>query len=345
LPAIGVEAKVRRAKEEWVVMQPALGDVSCELRDVETANLTEGWREVLARTYTFGFAVRAVPASGESFSASTSRWQLGSLALVHTVHDRGDGRRGPTEIAASDPDLLGLLYMRHGTIGMDFEGKPLVLRPGELVMWDTARPGGFTTSGRVDNQTLVVPRERLAMAAPGYEAMFGRPFRADQPAARLMGSFLGSLMPVVSSLDAAARSAVADAALDIARAVVGTRDDPQPRQQTAARLMAVRLYIDANLGNPRLSPATIAKANAISIRTLHRLFESTDDSVGAVIRERRLSRCRADLLRGTDESVTAIAFRWGFRNMSFFSRLFRERYGVSARELQMAARAAARSQM
>jgi AraC family transcriptional regulator, positive regulator of tynA and feaB len=328
-----------------MAMQPALGDVSCDLRDVETPNLTEAWLEVLARTYTFGFAVRAAPASGETFSARTSRWQLGSLALVHTVHDRGDGRRGPAEIAASEPDLVGLLYMRRGTIGLDFEGKPVVLRPGELVMWDTARRGGFTTSGRVDNQTLVVPRERLAIAAPGYEAMFGRPFRSDHAAARLMGSFLGFLMPVVSSLDVAARDAVADAALDIARAVVGSRDDPQPRQQTASRLMAVRLYIDANLSNPSLSPATIAKANAISLRTLHRLFESTDDSVGAVIRERRLGRCRADLLRGTDESVTAIAFRWGFRNMSSFSRLFRERYGVSARELQMVARAAARSQM
>ena len=75
------------------------------------------------------------------------------------------------------------------------------------------------------------------------------------------------------------------------------------------------------------------------------MFESTDDSVGAVIRERRLSRCRADLLLGTTDSVTGIAFRWGFRNMSFFSRLFRERYGVSARELQTAARAAKRPQM
>ena len=334
-----------RTKEEWKAMQPALGDVSCDLRDVETASLTEGWREVLARTYTFGFAVRAVPASGERFSASTSRWQIGSLALVRTVHDRGDGRRGPAEIAASEPDLVGLLYMRHGTIGLDFEGKPVMLRPGELVMWDTARRGGFTTFGRVDNQTLVVPRERLAIAAPGYEAMVGRPFRRDHPAATLMGSFLGSLMPVVGSLDVAARDAVADAALDIARAVIGTHEDPQPRQQPAARLMAVRLYIDANLSNPALSPATIAKANAISLRSLHRLFESTDHSVGAVIRERRLSRCHADLLRGTDESVTAIAYRWGFRNMSFFSRLFRERYGVSARELQTAARAAARPQM
>jgi transcriptional regulator GlxA family with amidase domain len=174
--------------------------------------------------------------------------------------------------------------------------------------------------------------------------MFGRPFRFGHPAARLMGTFLGSLMPIVSSLDVAARDAVADAALDIARAIVATREDPQPRQQTGARLVAVLLYIDANLSNPRLSPATIANANAISLRTLHRLFESTDDSVSAVIRERRLTRCHADLLRSPHESVTAIAYRWGFRNISFFSRLFRERYGVSARELQMAARAPARPQ-
>ena len=131
-----------------MAMQPALGDVCCDLRDVETANLTEGWREVLARTYTFGFAVRAVPASGEAFSASTSRWQLGSLALVQTVHDRGDGHGGPAQIAASEPDLIGLLYMRRGTIGMHFEGEPVVLRAGELVMWDTARRGGFTTPER-----------------------------------------------------------------------------------------------------------------------------------------------------------------------------------------------------
>jgi hypothetical protein len=90
-----------------MAMQRALGDVSCDLRDVETANLTEGWREVLARTYTVGFAVRAVPASGETFCARTSRWQLGNLALVHTVHDRGAGHRGRSEIAAGEPELVG----------------------------------------------------------------------------------------------------------------------------------------------------------------------------------------------------------------------------------------------
>jgi transcriptional regulator GlxA family with amidase domain len=80
------------------------------------------------------------------------------------------------------------------------------------------------------------------------------------------------------------------------------------------------------------------------LRTAPRLFETTDDSVSALIRERRLSRCHTELLRGTDESVTAIAYRWGFRNLSFFSRQFHEQYGVPARELQRAARAAAHPQ-
>ena len=52
-----------------------------------------------------------------------------------------------------------------------------------------------------------------------------------------------------------------------------------------------------------------------------------------------------DLLSGTGEPVTAIAYRWGFRNMSFFSRLFHQQYGVAARDLQTAARARARPQM
>ena len=130
-----------------MTMQPRAGDLSCDLRDVDTDNLTEGWLEVLARTYTFGFSVRAAPVSGEPFSASTSRWQLGSVALVRTTHDRGDGRRGSAEIAANDPDLVGFLYIRRGTIGLDFEGYPVALRTGELVMWDSARRGGFTTSG------------------------------------------------------------------------------------------------------------------------------------------------------------------------------------------------------
>jgi AraC family transcriptional regulator, positive regulator of tynA and feaB len=320
-----------------VTTRAACGDVSCDLRDVEAANITEAWREVLARTYGVEFDTRPALGSGETFAARASRWRLGTLALVRTTHGPGAGRRGPAEIRGDGHDVVGMLYMRTGTIGLEFEGRNATLHAGELVIWDGARRGGFVASGPVDNQTLVIPRERLRTVAPQYEKWVGRPFAVDHPAARLMGSFLESLSPVVGGLDSAAREAVADASVDLARAIIAP--PAKPLMQSRALLTSVRLYIDEHLADPDLSPATIAKANAISLRTLHRLFEGADASVAAVIRDGRLSRCHAELLLGTDESVTAIAFRWGFRNMSFFSRLFRERYGVCAREVQMGARA------
>ena len=319
----------------------ASGDLSCDLREVDTLDLTEAWRELLERTYLIPFDVRPSPRPGDTFDARTWRYQLGELTLVRTLHGAGLGRRGPDEIAASDDDVLGILVLRRGKIGLDFSGRSATLSAGELVMWDGSRCGGFATSGTVDNHTLVVPRERLRGAVPNYDAMIGVPLPAGHPAARLMANFMASVLPVLGDLDAGSREAVADAAVELARAVIApscARDELQP---TAALTTIVRRYIDEHLTDPTLSPTSIANANAISVRTLHRLFSTADETVGAVIRERRLSRCRADLARGTHESVTAIAFRWGFRDMSHFSRVFRRRYGASASEVQTAARALA----
>jgi AraC-like DNA-binding protein len=309
----------------------ACGDITCDLRDIETASIREGWHEVLARTYGVGFDVRPTPGDGERFAASASRWSLGTLALVRTTHDAGTGRRGAAEIAGDD-DVLGLLYLRAGTLALHFDGREATLRPGQLVLWDGRRRGGFTAFGPVDNQTVVIPRTRLRSVAPDYERLVGHPFAAGDPSVRLIGHFLSSLPLAVPDLDPAGRAAVGDATVDLARAVLAPRvveDRPSP-----AMLTAVRVYIDRHLGDPSLSPATIAAANAISLRTLHRLFEATDTSVHAAIRNARLDRCHAELVRGGGESVTAIAFRWGFRNMSSFSRAFRERYGECARDVR-----------
>jgi len=320
--------------------QATCGDVWCDLRGVDAAGVTEGWREGLARAYGIAFDVRPGPAPGEPFAARAARWSLGSVALVHTAHGPGVGRRGTAEIRAADTDVMGLLYLRSGRIGLDFDGRDAMLRAGEMVLWDGARRGAFMAVGPVENHTLVFSRSRLRSAAPGYEEVVGRPFPSDQPAARLMGSFLVSLTPVVGSLDPAGRSAVADATIDLARALIAPRG-ADPQRQNAALVTAVRLYIDEHVDDPNLSPATIARANAISVRTLHRLFQYEEASVGAIIREARLNRCHADLLSGTDERITGIAFRWGFRNMSFFSRIFRERYGVCPRDVQTRARSGA----
>ena len=106
------------------------------------------------------------------------------------------------------------------------------------------------------------------------------------------------------------------------------RDTMKPQVLLAT---SVREYIEANLADPQLSPASIATAHFISTRHLHNIFHESGSTVASWIRSQRLERIRRDLrdplLNGT--SVGAVAARWGFLDAAHFSRTFRDAYGES----------------
>ena len=93
----------------------------------------------------------------------------------------------------------------------------------------------------------------------------------------------------------------------------------------------VQKVIDESLSQPGLSPLGLANRLNISVRHLYRLFEAQDDSVCRYIQRARLKRSADDLanpfLRG--ESITAIAYKWGFTDSAHFSRSFKKQFEVS----------------
>jgi AraC-like DNA-binding protein len=95
--------------------------------------------------------------------------------------------------------------------------------------------------------------------------------------------------------------------------------------------VGVRAFIEAGLADPGLTPAAVARAHHVSLRWLYRLFEEEPTSVAGLIRERRLERCRRDLLDPSLAGlpVSAVAARWGLTNAAHFSRAFRAAYGAS----------------
>jgi AraC family transcriptional regulator, positive regulator of tynA and feaB len=99
-------------------------------------------------------------------------------------------------------------------------------------------------------------------------------------------------------------------------------------------LREARRYIAEHLSDPDLGPASIARAHAVSVRTLHEVFEAAGESVSALIRRQRLRRAYADLSRSADDQVITIALRWGFQSASHFSRAFRHEFGVSPRDVR-----------
>jgi transcriptional regulator GlxA family with amidase domain len=107
-----------------------------------------------------------------------------------------------------------------------------------------------------------------------------------------------------------------------------------PETERCALMLRIHAYIQKNLGDCQLSPASIAATHCISLRTLQRLFASRNTTVATSIRRQRLGRCCRDLVRsGTErEPIYATALRWGFSDAAVFTRAFRAAYGMSPRE-------------
>ncbi|WP_260334114.1 helix-turn-helix domain-containing protein [Streptomyces beigongshangae] len=95
-------------------------------------------------------------------------------------------------------------------------------------------------------------------------------------------------------------------------------------------LREARNVIEENLGDPDLSPALIARTLGVSLRTLHRAFSMSDDSVMSFARRRRLERAHGDLVRADNPAgISEIAARWHFSDASHFIRNYKSFYGAT----------------
>ena len=304
----------------------------CDLGELRARDLAEGWREVFLRIY-IPLDAQPAPITGEHFHATALRRRLDDLSLVDLRCGRGTARRAKHEIAATDGDLLGFMMMRSGRSGFTHDGRSIILTPGQATFWDGAKRGSFTNLSPSVQRTLVIPRERMRSVMPNYETAVARLHPAN-PSVRLVTRYLETVASLATELDDATRLAAADAAIELVRVALGATSSERPQALRLAVLTAARRYIEDHLSDPDLTPASIARAHAVSVRTLHEIFESGGETVGATIRRQRLRRCYSDLTQSTADHVLAIALRWGFRSASHFSRTFRAEFGVSPSEVR-----------
>lgn len=102
-------------------------------------------------------------------------------------------------------------------------------------------------------------------------------------------------------------------------------------------LTRVEQYVQQHLGDPELSPQTIASACGLSLRYLHKLFAITPYTLGEWVRQQRLEAVHRQLCDPHCHlAIGELAFRWGFTDQAQFTRAFRQHYGCTAREVRAA---------
>ncbi|MEL7499478.1 MAG: GyrI-like domain-containing protein [Planctomycetota bacterium] len=102
----------------------------------------------------------------------------------------------------------------------------------------------------------------------------------------------------------------------------------------AERMTNVVKYIDDHL-DADLSIAALADIAHFSKFHFHRIFKGAmGETVNAYVNRRRLERAAVLLKRRPDLGVTEVALQVGFQSPEHFSRLFKDKFGATARDLR-----------
>jgi len=107
--------------------------------------------------------------------------------------------------------------------------------------------------------------------------------------------------------------------------------------ETGGRLLReILAVVDEKLCNAELSARSMAQHFTISEGYVHKLFARCGIRFSHYVTRARLERVHADLMNASLERTTiaAVAYRWGFNDLSTFNRAFRNMYGCSPSQLQ-----------
>ncbi len=207
----------------------------------------------------------------------------------------------------------------------------VVLHAGDSTLIDGRTPARAAPTPGSTCLCLHIPRELLDERLRGVRT-------ATLPgpgAGALLGSLIRSAFDNAHALTPDQHGALREALLALVGASWGRDGEPAPDASAPepALISRIKASVAERLDDPELSPGSIARAHGVSVRHLHRLFGLTGSSLGEWVRRNRLERCAADLRdpRLAHESLTQIAFRWGFNDSAHFSRSFRAAYDETPR--------------
>jgi AraC-like DNA-binding protein len=298
--------------------------------NADRANLHQVMQEVFGHhwdvtpvgTSKFRMVVKAVQFGRMNLSQATL-----SQALVSNV-----GR--PSSAEADHSYNVYLSNRRHSIVTGN---KTLVLEPGDVTVTDSAKAISITTKEPYSTIGLTVPGSLLRTYISDPESVVGVRFPGKTGFSKIVSYMLLTMWEHAEAQSFERHGAdLANNMLSILGACCQVSRD-QEAQQLADVLVKqerIKLAINQSLRKPDLCVGDLAKQFGCSIRYIQRLFSEEDCTVSKYIRRQRLEGCKRQLADAAwlHHSITEIAFNWGFNSSAHFSRVFREEYGISARE-------------
>ncbi|MGE7815270.1 transcriptional regulator FeaR [Pseudomonas sivasensis] len=274
------------------------------------------------------------------FIGSVHAQDVCGLELAHIRTNAGLISRHRTSGDGDDDRHCFLILQSSGHQRIRGQNQVIELGPEDIALVDSAQAFDIEPRGLVQNISIHLSRQEVSHQL-GQQPLFGKLAR-NSVATHMIRALVRSLGDVALSRDSGGRSdgpALEHALIRLAVAGLDERTDGQPAFACVGHDdlygLATRL-VESSLQEAELGPDYLARQLNVSVRQLYRLFEQRHESISRYIQQRRLERVAQDL-RCQDlrhESITQIAFKWGFVDAAHFSRAFKRHFQHAPRDFR-----------
>lgn len=264
------------------------------------------------------------------------------LTLAHLKTNAGLISR-KAQADRDDDRYCFLVSQRSGCSRITQNGVTLHLTPGDLVLMDSVGSCEITPLGLIEHASLHLPRQEVLKSFNYDRPLFGKA-SAHCTSGRMLRLLIDQLY--MHEEGSQTDSNETEAMLATFTGLLGPALEQRERQAPIADSITgnslrhkAQQLIEESLTQPSLSPVVIANRLHISVRQLYRLFEEQDDSVCRYIQRTRLQRSASDLSNPhlKRESITSIAYKWGFTDSTHFSRAFKKQFEQSPKDYRVGA--------
>lgn len=199
-----------------------------------------------------------------------------------------------------------------------------------MAIYDATRPHRIQSSTRFSKLLISIPRTVMRERIAGVEHCTALHVSGKQGMGAVATHFIQSAAIQAENMSVGEFSALSVQSLDLLTLAL-TSARPRNFNLLRSRSISLRLvkdFIERYLSEAMLDTAMITAGTHLSPRYINDLFKDENTSLMRFVWMCRLEKCRKEILSLPYDPISIIAFRWGFNDLSHFSRAFKHRYGI-----------------
>lgn len=301
---------------------------------VKPTDSFEHWHQVTCRDFSLT-ECRSTPS--DQFRAQVIIREFGPLKVNNIWSQTSPDQRICVERSASDTrkdprDYFMLWLALKGEIVFAQGGRVARMNSGDLTLHDQAQPFSLQFTENSHSLMISIPRPLLISRLPDAPRLTARTINHQSKLGMLAGSIVRQLMDLDESRDDIV-DRLGASTLDVLATTLTAELTSSGEANEDKRLRKVKQYLLTNLESNDLTLEVIAHAQNISPRTLNRLFALDGSTPMRWLWDQRLLASYRALTQGETKHVTDAAYRFGFSDVSHFSRVFKAKFGRSPQTL------------